>query len=68
MPTKAEPRSVGRPRTRPVGVRECPVYLTEPEIAAVDAQAALAGVSRAEWLRRTALAGAGITGKTRAKK
>ena len=67
MPADAT-RPRGRPRTRPEGVRECPVYLTPEEIAAVDQRAASDGISRAEWLRRTALAAAGISGNPRRKK
>lgn len=64
-PTDA-PRGPGRPRTRPADVRECPVYLTPTEIDAADSLARAAGVSRAEWLRRLAVAE--IARKTRAKK
>lgn len=58
--SEPKPRGVGRPRTRPEGVRECPVYLTGPEIAAVDKAAGKAGLSRAEWLRRLALGAVGL--------
>lgn len=53
MPAEQSARRAGRPRTRPEGIRECPVYLTEPEIAAADQTARDSGISRAEWMRRT---------------
>jgi len=60
MPSPTKPRSVGRPRTRPEGCRECPVYLTDAELVRIDRTASDAGLSRAEWLRRMALDAAGI--------
>lgn len=51
-------RRVGRPQTIPTGARERKVWLTDAEVAAITRAAG--PLSLAEFLRRAALAAAGI--------
>jgi len=51
----AKNRGVGRPRTRPEGVRERKVYLTDSEFRRVSAAARKLGLSAAELTRQAIL-------------
>lgn len=63
MPNKTKPR-VGRPRTRPHGAAEAKlaVPISADERAAINAAAADAGMSAAQWMRRELLRAAGFRG------
>lgn len=64
MATKPTPtRKPGRPRVRPLNTREISVYLTDDELAALDARATRRGLSRAALSRWAILEMLGFPGE-----
>jgi hypothetical protein len=58
-PPKQPPAPRGRPRQKPVGVRERGVWLTDDEAKQVARAAEAEGMSSAQWMRWAILRGAG---------